>query len=92
MTATYKRWVLKIKYKLVSLKADNDRQLFLLLHGNPMQKKNAKTALKGIKEQTKQQKKALKVKMSDSQKQHTNHNINKFWKPSWKKFLSPVTV
>lgn len=89
---TYKNWIMRIKLNLITLKARGDEQLFLLLHGTPMQKRHAKTALKGIREQIKQQKKALKVKMSDCEKAYTRRRIEKFWKPSWKQFLSPVTV
>lgn len=92
MTKTYKNWIMRIKLKLITLKARGDEQLFLSLHGTTMQKKNAKTALKGTREQIKQQKKALKTKMYDCGKAYTSGGIDKFWKPSWKQFLSPVTV
>ena len=92
MTAKYKEWVLKIKYKLVALQAEHERYLYLSLHGNSMQKRNAKTALKSVRKQIGEQKNALKIKMQDSEKQYTNQNIEKFWEPSWKKFLSPITI
>ena len=92
MTTKYKGWILKIKYKLVKLQAEHDKQLYLSLHGDPMQKRNAKTVLKGIRYNIKEQKKALRTKIYDSEKQYTNHRIEKFWNSSWKIFLSPVTV
>ena len=91
MTAKYKTWILKIKYKLVALQAEYDKQLYLSLYGDSMQKRNAKTALKGIRQNIREQKNALKVKLFDSENQYTNHKIEKFWNPSWKTFLSPVT-
>lgn len=92
MTVKYKNWILKIKYKLVALQADQEKYLYFSLHGDSMQKRNAKTALKGIKQNIKDQKKALKAKMYDAEKQYTNHKIKKFWDPSWSKFLIPVNV
>ena len=92
MTKTYKNWVMLIKLKLISLKAERERYQYLLRHGTPFQKRNATTALKANKKQTAEQKKALKIKMKECERAYTRGAIERFWNPSWKKFLSPVTV
>lgn len=91
-TEYYVSLMYKKKNKLLALIEEEKKYLYLSLHGDDMQKRNAKTALKGVRINIKNAKKDIQISIGDCEDAYSKQKILRFWNPSWKNFFKPLTI